>query len=415
VETRGKYKRERMNIRSRTIKYAELALVIFVWMVLLMTPVLFREDNNKPVMASVLNQLEILFPLSVLFLVNRFVFVPGLLFSGKPVLFILSVLGVILLLAVGSYIYDTKIKQYPPSRPGEAMNQEPRPNPPPLRDGEMRQPPPEQAADAGRPPRPDQAANDDKPPRPDQANDSGSRAQQGGRQPRPVPPFANFLIFSVLIVGFDTGLLSGLRWIGAENEKVRLEKENVATRLTLLRTQVSPHFFMNTLNNIHALVDTDTEEAKEAIIKLSKMMRYLLYETETEKTTLKKEVDFLESYINLMKLRFSEKVRITLNLPAVVPDASIPPFLFTSFIENAFKHGISYKNESFITIDLIPGQERLIFIVKNSKNDNKQIGEFSGIGIENTRKRLDLLYGDKYHLDIIDNADLFTVNLSVPI
>ena len=180
METRGKYKRDRMNFRSRTIKYTELALIIFVWMVLLMTPVLFREDNN-------------------------------------------------------------------------------------------------------------------------------------------------FLIFSVLIVGFDTGLLSGLRWIGAENEKVRLEKENVATQLTLLRTQVSPHFFMNTLNNIHALVDSNTEEAKEAIIKLSKMMRYLLYETETEKTTLKKEVEFLESYINLMKLRFSEKVRITMNLPAVVPEASIPP------------------------------------------------------------------------------------------
>ena len=383
METRGKYKRDRMNFRSRTIKYTELALIIFVWMVLLMTPVLFREDNNKPIIGSVLNQLEILVPLSVLFLVNRFVFVPGLLFRGKPVLFIFSVLGVILLLAVGSYIYDTKIKQYPPARPGEAVNPGPRPNPPPVSDGEIRKPPPPE--------------------------------QQGGRQPRPVPPFANFLIFSVLIVGFDTGLLSGLRWIGAENEKVRLEKENVATQLTLLRTQVSPHFFMNTLNNIHALVDSNTEEAKEAIIKLSKMMRYLLYETETEKTTLKKEVEFLESYINLMKLRFSEKVRITMNLPAVVPEASIPPFLFTSFIENAFKHGISYKNESFITIDLIPGQERLIFIVKNSKNDNKQIGEFSGIGIENTRKRLDLLYGDKYHLDIIDNADLFTVNLSVPI
>ncbi len=414
--TRGKYKRDRMNIRSRTIKYTELALIIFVWMVLLMTPVLFREDNNKPIIGSVLNQLEILVPLSVLFLVNRFVFVPGLLFRGKPVLFIFSVLGVILLLAVGSYIYDTKIKQYPPSRPGEAMNTGPRQNPPPDREGEPgKPPPPDRAADGDTPPGPGLAAKDDRPPRPDQANDNGRPAQQGGRQPRPVPPFANFLIFSVLIVGFDTGLLSGLRWIAAENEKVRLEKENVATQLTLLRTQVSPHFFMNTLNNIHALVDSNTEEAKEAIIKLSKMMRYLLYETETEKTTLKKEVEFLESYINLMKLRFSEKVRITLNLPTVVPDASLAPFLFTSFIENAFKHGISYKNDSFIIIDLIPGQERLLFTVKNSKNDNKKIVEFSGIGIENTRKRLDLLYGEKYHLDIIDNEDLFTVNLSVPI
>jgi hypothetical protein len=320
-------------------------------------------------------------------------------------------------LAAGSYEYDTKIKQYPPERVDANVNHGPRQNPPPERaDDPGKPPPPAQANGQVNPPPPEQAGEPGRPPRPtDQPGNAGSHPVKGGRQPRPVPPFANFLIFSVLIVGFDTGLLSGLRWIKAENEKVKLEKENVATQLTLLRTQVSPHFFMNTLNNIHALVDSDTSQAKEAIIKLSKMMRYLLYETETEKTSLKKEVEFLESYINLMKLRFSGKVRITLNLPAIVPGASLPPFLFISFIENAFKHGISYKKESFITIDLIPGQDRLLFTVKNSKNDNNKITEFSGIGIGNARKRLDLLYGDNYHLDIIDNVDLFTVNLSVPL
>ena len=145
------------------------------------------------------------------------------------------------------------------------------------------------------------------------------------------------------------------------------------------------------------------------------MMRYLLYETDAEKTTLRKEVEFLESYIRLMKLRFSEKVRITLNVPKTVPEISIPPFLFVSFIENAFKHGISYKNESFVSIDLILGNDRLLFVTKNSKTDAGSSNDFSGVGIENTRKRLDLLYGKSYHLDIIDNDDLFTVNLSLPI
>ncbi len=368
-----------INIQHSTIRYAEMGLVIFVWLVLLITPILFREDNNNPLSRSVLNQLEILIPLSILFLINRFILVPRLLFKRKPLFFILSVLGLILLLTIGSYVYYAKIKQTPPSLSIETGNN-PRSQPDFQPDGSDQQALPPQS-----------------------------------RQPRPVPPFANFLILSVLVVGFDTGLRSALRWINVENEKVRLEKENVATQLTLLRTQVSPHFFMNTLNNIHALVDTNTTEAKEAIIKLSKMMRYLLYETETEKTTLKKEIEFLESYINLMKLRFSEKVRITLNLPATVPDASIPPFLFTSFIENAFKHGISYKNESFITIDLITGNERLLFIIKNSKTENNHNHEFPGIGIENTRKRLNLLYGNNYHLDIIDTIELFTVNLSVPL
>ena len=396
-----------MKTRNKTLIVTEVTLITFVWLVLLLTPILFREDNNKPLWRSVANQLEILIPLSILFVINRFILVPKVLYKGKPILFIAWVLGVIILLAIGSYIYDSSINKIPPRKEtglNEAMKPPPRES---QADNTLRPPPVRPQADEATKPPPDS---------PPERNDPENRPpRQQSRQPRPVPPFANFLIFSVLIVGFDTGLRSGLRWIGAENEKVKLEKENVSNQLALLRTQVSPHFFMNTLNNIHALVDTNTEEAKEAIIKLSKMMRYLLYETETEKTTLKKEIEFLESYINLMKLRFSEKVRITLNLPATIPDAAIPPFLFTSFIENAFKHGISYKNESFVTIDLILGKERLLFTVKNSKTDRNQINEFSGIGIENTRKRLDLLYGDKYHLDIIDNEDLFTVNLSVPL
>jgi LytS/YehU family sensor histidine kinase len=218
-----------------------------------------------------------------------------------------------------------------------------------------------------------------------------------------------------LIVGFDTGLRSALRVISVENEKVRLEKESVATQLVLLRNQVSPHFLMNTLNNIHSLIDINSEEAKEAIIKLSKMMRYLLYETETEKTTLIKEVEFLESYISLMRLRFNERVMISLSLPDIIPDKTIPPFIFISLIENAFKHGISYKDESFINIDLILNNEKLLLVIKNSKSEKYHTEEFSGIGLENTRKRLALIYGSNFQLDIIDNKDLFTVNLSIPL
>lgn len=363
-----------MKFRSKTLRYAETALILFVWIVLLATPVLFREGNNIPVEKSVLNQLEILIPLTILLLINRLVLVPRLLFRRKPVGYVASVLGVILVLATGIYIYSTKIKKIPPERKA----------------GSVILP----------------ARGDDRPVRP---------GPSPGKRSGPVPPYANFLIFSVLVAGFDTGLRSGMRWIVSENEKVNLEKENVANQLTMLKSQVSPHFFMNTLNNIHALIDTDTEEAKEAIIKLSKMMRYLLYETESEKTTLKKEVEFIESYVNLMKLRYTGKVRIILNLPAVIPDASIPPFLFTSFIENAFKHGISYQKESFIIIDLIPGSNRLLMIVKNSKNEKNDPDGCSGIGIENTRKRLALLFGTNYHLDIIDNEDIFTVNLSIPV
>jgi two-component sensor histidine kinase len=368
-------------MQNKKIKYSEIVIITFVWLVLLFTPILFREDIYSPIRRSVIIQLQILIPLSVLFLINRFILVPRLLFRGKQIFFIVSVLGIIIIFTVGSYIYDTYIKNSPP--PGSLQVEDQIKSPPYAFPGGV--------------------------------DRFGNLRPAQTRQPKPIPSFANFLILSVLVVGFDTGLRSSLRWIEVENEKARLEKENMATQLVLLRNQISPHFLMNTLNNIHSLVDINTREAKEAIIKLSKMMRYLLYETETEKTTLKKEVEFLESYINLMKLRFNEKIKITFNLPTFIPEKTIPPFIFTSLIENAFKHGISYKDESFINIDLIISEERLLLVVKNSKADQSQIKEYSGIGIDNTRKRLDLLYGNKYHLDIIDNKDFFAVNLSIPL
>ena len=373
-------------MNSKKIKYAEIAIISLVWVVLLVIPVLFREESDNSLWKSINNQLEILVPVLVLFLLNRFVFVPFFLFKGKLAIFIVLLSGTMVLLALGSYYYDTRIN-LPPGNSPQAMEQQN----PPLR------PPSDQESRSERPPRPE------------------TQPQPGKRQPRPVPPFANFLVISILLVGFDTGLRSGLQWIETENEKVQLEKEHIATQLVLLQNQISPHFFMNTLNNIHSLVDKNSAEAKEAIIKLSKMMRYLLYETGEEKTTLKKEVEFLESYINLMKLRYTAKVKINLNRPASLPEKTIPPFLFLSLIENAFKHGISYKDESFIDIDFSIGEDRLLLVVKNSKTNRNQTNEFSGIGIENTRKRLALLFGNNFHLDIIDGEDLFTVNLSIPI
>jgi len=367
-------------MRNRKIKYAEITLISLVWIVLLVTPVLFREDNMNPIWNSINNQLEILIPISILFLLNRFVLVPYFLFRGKLIIYFVSIFSLIVLFSFGMNYYDTRTVQPPPRNEQVDQSGNPQSQPPPDQEGQREDPP-----------------------------------LQRQRQPRPVPPFANFIVLSVFMLGFDNGLRLGLRWIISENEKAHLEKENVATQLVLLKNQISPHFFMNTLNNIHALVDKNSAEAKEAIIKLSKMMRYLLYETDTDKTTLKSEVEFIESYINLMKLRYNSKVRINFKPPLVVPEKTIPPFLFISLIENAFKHGISYREESFIDIDLMIGKDRLLLIVKNSKNNKDQLNTYSGIGLENTRKRLSLLYGKDYHLDIIDTEELFTVNLSIPL
>jgi LytS/YehU family sensor histidine kinase len=116
-----------------------------------------------------------------------------------------------------------------------------------------------------------------------------------------------------------------------------------------------------------------------------------------------------------MKLRFNEKVSINLRLPTIIPEITLPPFMFISLIENAFKHGVSYKDESYINIELSISKKYLSLNVENSKTEKNQISDFSGIGLENTRKRLELLYGENYTLDITDKTDLFSVKLSIPL
>ncbi|MDA3890034.1 MAG: histidine kinase [Salinivirgaceae bacterium] len=233
--------------------------------------------------------------------------------------------------------------------------------------------------------------------------------------PGQFPPYVSVFLVSALILGFDTGIKASMKWTEREKQLALLENESVQNQLAFLKNQISPHFFMNTLNNIHALIDIDTEEAKESIIKLSKLMRYLLYESEEGKVPLVKEFEFINSYVNLMKLRFSEKVKIDLNFSEKIPDKLIPPMLFTSLIENAFKHGISYKEESFIQIDFLTTESRIVFEIRNKKTETANDSKHSGIGIENTKKRLDLLYGNNYQMDIIENNDDFMVNLTIPI
>lgn len=365
-----------MNQR-KLIRITEISLISFVWLALMITPILFTEDNNKPIMESVLNQLKTLIPLSVLLIINRFYLVPRLLFKRRANQYITSIIGLICALTLILYIVDTN-KPIMPQQP----------------------------------PKQDRPENKRIPPQ--QNNPVDVEAPRQGK-PEPMPSFANFFILSILITGFDTGLKATLRWSKAEQEKAQLEKENLANQLVLLRNQISPHFFMNTLNNIHSLMDINAEEAKSAIIKLSKMMRYLLPETEAKESKLTREVEFIENYVRLMKLRLSERVKITLDLPVDPPEKAIPPFLFFPIIENAFKHGVTYKDESFINIEMVVGNDRLLFHVKNSNTSNSLSSKSGESGIETYRKRLGLLYGNDYHLDIIENKEIYTVNLAIPL
>lgn len=224
------------------------------------------------------------------------------------------------------------------------------------------------------------------------------------------------ILFMILIQAFN--LL--LKYFFIQQQKLRLEeaksREAIQTELNFLKNQISPHFFMNTLNNIHALIDYDSDVAKETVISLSCMMRHILYDSQSKKVPIKKEMDFIRSYVELMKLKTSEKVLITCNIPEDFPEKNIPPLIFTSLIENAFKHGISLKEKSYISIDFsFPDEKHLRCRIVNSNHSLKNQNGYKGIGLENTRRRLDIEFSSSYELDIDCTEKEFIVNLNIPI
>lgn len=169
---------------------------------------------------------------------------------------------------------------------------------------------------------------------------------------------------------------------------------------------------MNTLNNIHALVDIDPGRAQSSIILLSRMMRYVVYESESTSIPLQKEVEFLSNYITLMRLRFTSRVHLTVDMQPKM-QGEVPPLLFIMFVENAFKHGVSYQRDTHIHILMEQVGERIHFFCENPKIDSLEDVQ-GGVGMRNVRKRLDLIYGDCYTLRIDDDPNRYTVDLTVP-
>jgi len=234
------------------------------------------------------------------------------------------------------------------------------------------------------------------------------------------PPFRQMHLFnysftSLFLVFFSLGLRVLERHSLTEKLQKELEKAKLNTELAFLKNQISPHFFFNTLNNIYSLISINAEDSQKAVLKLSKLMRYLLYESEQGNTRLSNEIDFMNNYIDLMKLRMSEKISLSLTFPSKYEDISIPPLLFIPFIENAFKHGISYREKSFIDISMSALNNSITFRCANSlikSRDEAEAGH-PGIGLENVSKRLNLLFPNKYELKINKTDTTFEVLLYI--
>jgi len=227
--------------------------------------------------------------------------------------------------------------------------------------------------------------------------------------------YLDFLIYLVP-VAFAFAIESGKRILSIETVKKEADRIKLQAELQHLKFQLQPHFFFNSLNNIYSLIDTDPSHAKTAIHSLSKLMRYFLQKSDEEKVSLYDELDFLTRYIELMKMRLTDKTTVTVQFPEQIPDVQVPPLALISLVENAFKHGVSASRPSEINISVRSTDKEIIFIAYNTnfpKNTEDRSG--SGIGLSNLQKRLQLLYPHHHQFETQIKDNIFTVKLVFPV
>lgn len=232
----------------------------------------------------------------------------------------------------------------------------------------------------------------------------------------PGPMFVNLLLISVSYV-FAVFLETFSFAQKKEEDLILSRSETLANELKFLKSQINPHFLFNSLNNIYALSIIDATKAQESILYLSEMLRYVLYDCEKPVVAIEKEVAYIEDYIQLFVLKSSKKYAITTSFTIDDPKLQIAPMLLIPFVENAFKHSnIQNVEEGFISINLHSNKDSLVFVIENSfKKGTANKDEVGGIGIRNVKKRLPLLYPDSSEIAIVDNNDIFKVELKMKV
>lgn len=195
-----------------------------------------------------------------------------------------------------------------------------------------------------------------------------------------------------------------------------LEKEKLETELDSLKAQVNPHFLFNTLNNIYSLSLVKSDEAPDVILRLSDLMRYIIYECKDETVALKEEISFLKNYVNLERLRLQEHININFSINIENENKKIAPLLFIPLIENAFKHSNRDTDKAIINISLKENEKDGIKLsIENTKDKNiiDKDNKFSGLGIQNVKKRLELIYPEKHKFNVTDKSEVFTTNMEL--
>ncbi|MDN3205713.1 sensor histidine kinase [Algoriphagus sediminis] len=227
-----------------------------------------------------------------------------------------------------------------------------------------------------------------------------------------------YILLYLLSIGVSTSVASVQKWQKDEALRIELDRQRIKTELSYLKAQINPHFFFNTLNNIYSLTNLDVSKAQEALLKLSRMMRYVLYENQKDLTSIQKEIGFINDYVELMKMRLSPKVKLKVEMEEPREDLLIAPMLLLPFLENCFKHGVSGQKESEILIKLEMMGKTLFFETRNQifpLNPESPEAQENGIGLVNTRRRLDLLYPKKHKIKFGEDEanNEYWVNLTI--
>ncbi len=351
------------NVGKRTVEYV---IYLLFWSILLLSPVLgsiIKDVSFFPTFKEMLSFWEFLLPAMILFVLNNNILMPFLLYKKRGRLFVLYLLCIIVACTI---IYMSFPLERPPGIDNVKV---------PLK-----------------------------------------REVWGFFvNPRNVQ-----ILIAAFVLVFNICVRLFFFTIRRDEHVKELEKEQLRSNLEYLRYQINPHFFMNTLNNIHALIDIDKEKAQVAIQEFSRMMRYVLYDTSVASVPLEKEISFMNGYIDLMRLRYTGKIEIRTSFEKDTHGIFVPPMLFMQFVENAFKHGVTYKKKTVIDVALRVDDKAgtLLFTCRNTVPSGPAApiaAEQGGIGVGNARKRLQLLYGDKAALHISNDGEWYNVGLKIPV
>ncbi len=219
-------------------------------------------------------------------------------------------------------------------------------------------------------------------------------------------------IYPVLFIALTIKLLK--YWYANQQAQQILTKEKLEAELKFLKTQIHPHFLFNTLNNLYALTLNKSEKAPEMVLKLSELINYMLYECTANEVLLSKEVKFIQSYISIEKMRYGDKLEVDVRVTGDTTNSRIAPMIILPFVENCFKHGASEElQQAWVTVQIEVSPESILIKVENSKANSENNHNGTGIGIQNVKRRLSLIYPDCHELKILDGKETFLVILAI--